>query len=85
MNITLLPHQEKVVEAAINAGVIHSVEEWIDSAIAYVPNAILAGSSAAKATNLVELFDPVRGLLSDNEIEFMFGRDPSPGRPVDLT
>ena len=62
MNITLLPHQEKVVEAAINAGVIHSVEEWIDSAIAYVPNAILAGSSAAKATNLVELFDPVEDL-----------------------
>jgi predicted nucleic acid-binding protein len=39
----------------------------------------------AQAKNLVDLFEPIRGLLSDEEIDVMFSRNPSTGRPVDLS
>ena len=38
-----------------------------------------------KAANLVELCEPVRGLLTDDEIDRIFTRNPSTGRPVDLS
>jgi hypothetical protein len=82
MNITLLPDQAKAIEAAINAGVIHSVEELIDSAISRLPQ-MAASSTVAQATNLVDLFEPIRGLFKDGELDF--SRNPSTGRPVDLT
>jgi hypothetical protein len=40
--------------------------------------------SAAQAESLFELFAPLRGLLTDEEIDACFGRTPSTGRPVDL-
>lgn len=43
------------------------------------------GSAPTQAKNLYELFAPVRGLLTDEEIETLFRRNPSPGRPVDLS
>jgi hypothetical protein len=39
----------------------------------------------AEAENLFDLFTPVRGLLTDEEIDVMFQRDPSTARPVDLS
>jgi hypothetical protein len=85
MTITLLPRQQKAIEAAIQAGVIHSVEEFLDSAIATLPQPESPGSRAAQAANLVELFEPIRGLLTDVEVDTLFIRNPSTGRPVDLT
>jgi hypothetical protein len=35
------------------------------------------------ANNLVELFAPVRGLFADGELDFR--RNPSTGRPIDLS
>ena len=85
MIITLLPHQEQAIQAAIHAGVIRSVEEFVDSAIAYLPRPMpVAYKRAAQATNLIDLFEPVRGLLTDEEVDALFKRNPSPGRPVDL-
>lgn len=37
-----------------------------------------------QAKDLVELFEPIRGLLTDEEIDRIFSRNPSPARPVDL-
>jgi hypothetical protein len=48
-----------------------------------LPRDLLAGE-AANATNLMELFEPVRGLLTDEEVDTLFRRNPSTGRPVDL-
>ena len=39
---------------------------------------------AAQAANLIELFEPMRGLLTDEEADTLFTRNPSTGRPVDL-
>jgi len=81
MNITLLPHQEKAIEAAISAGVIHSVEELIDTAIAHLPPTIQTSSpKPAKGQSLVDVCAMVRGLTEDVD----FSRNPSTGRPVDL-
>jgi len=42
-------------------------------------------SGAAQAANLVDLCEPVRGLLTDDEIDRLFSRDSSTGRPVDFS
>jgi len=41
-------------------------------------------ASPGEPKNLFELFAPVRGLLTDDEIDTLFARDRSVGRPVDL-
>lgn len=41
--------------------------------------------AAAQAKNLVELFEPVRGLLTDEEVDRVFSRNPSLSRPLDLS
>ena len=38
----------------------------------------------AQAANLMELFEPIRGLLTDEEVDTLFSRNPSVGRPVDF-
>ena len=43
-----------------------------------------AKDRAAKAKNLVELFEPIRGLLTDEEIDTLFSRNKSTSRPLDL-
>ncbi|MGO9271663.1 MAG: hypothetical protein ACLQOO_15595 [Terriglobia bacterium] len=40
---------------------------------------------AAQAANLVDLCEPIRGLLGDDEIDRLFSRNPSTGRPLDLS
>lgn len=40
--------------------------------------------SAVQATNLYDLFAPVRGLLTDDEVDLYFNRTPSTSRPVDF-
>ena len=37
-----------------------------------------------EAKNLFDLFTPVRGLLSDEEIDTLFARNRSTSRPIDL-
>jgi hypothetical protein len=67
----------------------HALEVYAASLLedaAHVP-ANLHGhdeSCAAKASNLMDLFEPVRGLLSDEEVDTLFTRNPSTGRPLDL-
>ena len=51
---------------------------------AHVPESAKLGAPG-KASNLVELFAPVRGLLTDEEIDHLFSRNPSTSRPVDLS
>jgi hypothetical protein len=46
--------------------------------------AVRLPSGPAQAANLVDLCEPIRGLLGDAEIDRLFSRNPSTGRPVDL-
>jgi hypothetical protein len=51
---------------------------------AHAPESVKLGAPE-KANNLAELFASVRGLLTDEEIDHLFSRNPSTGRPVDLS
>lgn len=42
-------------------------------------------SPPRQVANVVELSDPVRGLLTDDEIDTLFSRDKSTARPLDLS
>ena len=44
-----------------------------------------SAASRAPAKNLVELSEPIRGLLTDEEIDVIFSRNPSTSRPIDLS
>lgn len=44
---------------------------------------LFSESRASQAANLMELFEPIRGLLTDEEVDTLFSRNPSTGRPVD--
>ncbi len=44
-----------------------------------------AATPEAQAANLVELCEPIRGLLADDEIDRIFTRNPSTRRPVDFS
>jgi hypothetical protein len=50
---------------------------------ARVPAASVKPCTPAEANDLVELFAPVRGLFADGELDF--SRNPSTGRPIDLS
>jgi hypothetical protein len=41
-------------------------------------------AGAAPDADLIDIGEPVRGLLSDEEVDRLFTRNPSTGRPVDL-
>ncbi len=56
-----------------------SLDEQQTQATAAAPDA-----SPAEAKNLFELFTPIRGLLTDDEIDALFARNRSASRPVDL-
>jgi Arc/MetJ-type ribon-helix-helix transcriptional regulator len=52
MTITLQPNQERAIDAAIRSGAFRSVDDFIDAAIALLPNAAamdLARSPARKS------------------------------------
>ena len=50
---------------------------------AHVSAASVKSVAPAEANDLVELFAPVRGLFADGELDF--SRNPSTGRPIDLS
>jgi Arc/MetJ-type ribon-helix-helix transcriptional regulator len=50
MTITLNPHQEEIIRAAIRAGQVGSVEELIDRALAALPHANRAEASPSGRT-----------------------------------
>jgi hypothetical protein len=54
-------------------------------AASLLEEAVRPPSGATQAANLVDLCEPVRGLLGDDEIDRLFSRNPSTGRPVDLS
>lgn len=86
MTITLEIRPEVQAELARQAAVQGRAIEAVAAALleeaVHVPE---AAPVRTPAKNLVELFEPVRGLLTDKEIDLMFRRNPSTARPVDLS
>lgn len=88
MLIDIAPETERLVREEISSGHFRSVDDLIKAGVEAlrekgVPSLDLA-SKPSDPGNLFDLFTPVRGLLTDNEIDQYFSRDSSPGRAVDL-
>jgi hypothetical protein len=86
MTITLEIRPEVQAELARQAATQGRAVEAIAAALleeaVHLP---VAASAQAPAKNLVELFEPVRGLLTNEEIDVMFRRNPSTSRPLDMS
>jgi len=50
----------------------------------YAASLLENAANFSKAANLVDLFKPIRGLLTDEEVDTLFRRNPSTGRPADF-
>jgi len=85
ITLDLTPDIERRLLAQAQAkGVsIHDYVEEIVEQQARQASAMPAPTTQAK--NLYELFAPVRGLLTDEEIDRLFSRTPSASRPVDFS
>jgi hypothetical protein len=70
----------ELVRQAVLSG--RSVEDYAASLLEDAVN-LSAADAAPPAKTLEELFAPVRGLFADGELDF--SRNPSTGRPVDLS
>ena len=88
MQLDVGPETERLVREEMNSGHFRSVDELIQAGVHAwrEKNTLSAGTSTpvAEAGNLFELFAPIRGLLSDEEIDCCFSRNRSSGRSVDL-
>ena len=60
------------------------VEAYAASLLEEAPHLPPFRTTATQAKDLVELFEPIRGLLTDEEIDRIFSRNPSQGRRMDL-
>jgi len=80
------PELAQRVNAHIQTGQFHDADDLIEKALdALDEKSPAPGSfSTTPAKNLVELFSPVQGLLTDEEVDTLFTRNPSTSRPLDL-
>jgi hypothetical protein len=83
MTITLDIRPEVQAELARQAAKQGRAIEAV--AVALLEDAVHVPSSKPQATakDMVELFAPIRGLFADGELDF--SRNPSTGRPIDLS
>jgi Arc/MetJ-type ribon-helix-helix transcriptional regulator len=75
------PETEALIQRHLQSGRFHDIDELLTSALSSLQEP--ATQPSAKARDLVELFEPVRGLFADGELDF--SRTPATERPVDLS
>ncbi len=74
------PELEALIYRRMAAGAFESVEDFLMQAVEAAPE---TKSEHERKENLDQVFAGVRGLFADGELDFT--RNPSPGRPVDLS
>jgi Arc/MetJ-type ribon-helix-helix transcriptional regulator len=82
-------HKPELVErvnAQLQSRHFHDVDELIEKALdALEGKAAAPPTPSAEPKNLVELFAPLRGQFTDEEVDTLFSRNCSTARPLDLT
>jgi Arc/MetJ-type ribon-helix-helix transcriptional regulator len=82
------PETEALIERHLRSGRFHDIDELLNKALGSLDQQTPPAApetSAGEPKNLFELFAPVRGLLTDQEIDTLFARNRSMSRPVDLS
>ena len=89
LTLDLQPEIERGLLAQAQAKGV-SLTEHAQEVLARASVVMIAGTAAAptgkaaEPKNLYELFAPVRGLFTDEEIDLYFSRTPSASRPVNF-
>lgn len=80
------PELVQRVNAHIQTGHFHDADEVIERALDALEGvAATAPAPSADPKNLVELFAPLRGQFTDEEVDTLFSRNRSTARTLDLT
>jgi hypothetical protein len=88
MNIKVRqPRLEALIQQRMASGRFQSIEDALVQALeaAPLPPEPTQAKPGLTGAVLVEAFAPIRGLLTDEEVDRMFTRNPSAARPVDLS
>lgn len=78
------PKLEALIREQMASGAFRNIDELLAKALAALDEPTAAEPRDLKAQSFVDLFEPVRGLLSDEEVDALFRRTPSVSRPLDL-
>ena len=78
------PELEALIRQQMASGAFRNMDELLTKALSALKEPVLAGPRSSEARNFVDLAEPVRGLLSDEEVDTLFCRTLSVSRPLDL-
>ncbi len=81
------PETEARIQRHLQSGQFHDLDDLLTKALDALPGPEVAATPSERRTGqaLIDAFAEFRGLLSDEEIDRMFSRNPSAARPVDLS
>ncbi len=81
------PETEARIQRHLQSGQFHDLDDLLTKALDALPGPETAATPPERRTGqaLIDGFAVIRGLLSDEEIDRMFSRNPSTARPVDLS
>ena len=81
------PETEARIQRHLQSGQFHDLDDLLTKALDALPEPETAAIPPERRTGqaLIDALAEIRGLLSDEEIDRMFNRNPSTARPVDLS
>jgi hypothetical protein len=84
------PETEALIERHLRSGRFRDIDELLKKALGSLDEqaqspALAPDASPGEPQSLFDLFAPVRGLLTDDEIDTLFTRSRSMSRPVDFS
>jgi hypothetical protein len=82
------PETEARIQRYLRSGQFHDLDELLTKALDALPEPEAAEPTHPERRTgqaIIDAFAEIRGLLSDEEIDRMFSRNPSTARPVDLS
>lgn len=82
------PETEARIQRYLRSGQFHDLDELLTKALDALPEpeaAELTPPERRTGQSLIDAFAEISGLLSDEEIDRPFSRNPSTARPVDLS
>ena len=81
------PETEARIQRHLQSGQFNDLDDLLTKALDALSEPETAATPPERRTGqaLIDAFAEIRGLLSDEEIDRMFNRNPSTARPVDLS
>ncbi|MGO4880691.1 MAG: hypothetical protein ACLP59_07705 [Bryobacteraceae bacterium] len=84
------PETEALIERHLRSGRFHDIDDLLKEPLGSLdeqapPPAAAQNASPGEPENLFDLFAPVRGLLTGDEIDTLFARNRSMSRPAGLS